>query len=94
MPVSQQRYHAARPERPVNPRVMLALAAIAVVLLAIIIVRFIAFGGTAAEYGAVKSQIDEQRAQIAQLETSSTELQGQIDSMQPVIEQYNASGKK
>lgn len=89
-PSRQAQAHRAK---PVNPRTLLILAAVAAVLLAVIIVRFIAFGGTASEYGAVKAQIDEQNTQMAQLEESSAGLQEQIDSMQPLIDQYNATKK-
>lgn len=94
MSVSQQRYQQARNAKPINPRILLALGVVAIALLAVIVIRFIAFSGTASQYGAVKSQIDQNNAQITQLEESAAQSQAEIDSMQPEIEKYNASGKK
>lgn len=93
MPVSQQNFAQVQAQRskPVNPRVLMVLAAIAVVLIAIIVIRFVAFGGTASEYGAVQDSIKQEQAQIAELEQSNDELQAKMDSMQGLIDEYNST---
>lgn len=92
--VSQQNYDKARRVKPVDPRAILASGVIAVVLTVVIVVRFILFGGVASEYGAAKAAIDEQQAQLTELQTSNGELQAEMDSMQGLIDRYNNSGKK
>lgn len=92
--VSQQNYDKARRVKPVDPRAILASGVIAAILLVVIVVRFIAFGGVASEYGAAKAAIDEQQTQLAELQTSNGELQAEMDSMQGLIDRYNNSGKK
>lgn len=92
--VSQQNYDKARRVKPIDPRAILASGVIAVILLAVIVVRFIAFGGVASEYGAAKAAIDEQQTQLTELQTSNGELQAEMDSMQGLIDRYNNSGKK
>ena len=92
--VSQQNYDKARRVKPIDPRAVLAAAVIAVVLTVVIVVRFILFGGVASEYGAAKAAIDEQQAQLTELQTSNGELQAEMDSMQGLIDRYNNSGKK
>lgn len=92
--VSQQNFDHARRAKPIDPRAILALAIVTVILAAVIIVRFIAFGGVASEYGAAKAAIDQQQTQLTELETSNGELQAEMDSMQGLIDRYNNSGKK
>lgn len=92
--VSQQNYAKARRVKPVDPRAILASGVIAVILLVVIVVRFVAFGGVASEYGAAKAAIDEQQTQLTELQTSNDELQAEMDSMQGLIDRYNNSGKK
>lgn len=92
--VSRQNYERARRVKPVDPRVILGLGVVAVILLVVIIVRFVAFGGIASEYGVAKAAIDQQQTQLADLQTSNGELQAEMDSMQGLIERYNNSGKK
>ena len=89
--MSQQNYAKARHVKPVDPRALLVAAVIAVVLAVVIIVLF---GGTASEYGVAKAAIDQQQAQLTELQTSNEDLQAQIDSMQGLIERYDNSGKK
>lgn len=92
--VSQQNYERARRAKPIDPRMIFALGIIALVLAAVIIIRFVTFGGVASEYGAAKAAIDQQQTQLTELETSNGELQAEMDSMQGLIDRYNNSGKK
>ena len=92
--VSQQNYERARRAKPVDPRMIFALGIVALILAAVIIIRFVTFGGVASEYGAAKAAIDQQQTQLTELETSNGELQAEIDSMQGLIDRYNNSGKK
>lgn len=91
---NRQGYDKGRRVKPVDPRMILGLGVVAVILLAVIIIRFVAFGGIASEYGAAKAAIDQQQAQLTELQTSNGELQAEMDSMQGLIERYNNSGKK
>ena len=92
--VSQQNYERVRRAKPIDPRMIFALGIIALILLAVIIIRFVTFGGVASEYGAAKAAIDQQQTQLTELETSNGELQAEMDSMQGLIDRYNNSGKK
>lgn len=87
--VSQQSYESMRRESPVNSNLALIIAAVAAFLLVILVVRFIAFSGTAAEYGSVKDEIRQETAQTEELDAQNTDLQSEIDSMQELIDQYN-----
>lgn len=79
--------------QPANPTHVIGLAAVAALLLIVLVIRFIVFGGTASDYGAVRAQIDQENEQTFELEVENNELQGEIDSMQGLIEQYNKTNK-
>lgn len=87
--VSHQNYQSMRREKPVNSNIVLILGAVAAFLLLILVVRFIAFSGTAADYNAVKDEIKQESVQTEELDAQNTDLQSEIDSMQELIEQYN-----
>lgn len=88
MPVSQQNFDKAR--KPINPTVLIILGVVAAILVAIIAVRFVLFGSTAAEYESIQANIRQEQTQLDELSTSNTELQEQIDSWQGTIDEYNA----
>lgn len=89
-PVSKQNFEQTRRAHFVNPKVFMALAAVAVVLLAVIVIRFIAFGGTASEYGKIQNELNQERTQLTELQASNDELQSKMDSMQGLIDEYNS----
>lgn len=82
-----------RSTRPLNMSHALIAGGIALVLLAVLILRFVLFSGTANGYNAVNAQIEQENAQTLELEAENNELQAEIDSMQGLIEQYNALKK-
>lgn len=73
-----------------NPNHVLILGAVAALLLLVIVIRFIVFGGTASDYNAVKAEIEQENNQTLELEINNNELQGEIDSMKGLIDEYNA----
>lgn len=91
MPVSQQNFDKAR--KPVNPTALVALGVVAIVLVAFIAIRFILFGSTAAQFEAMQSDIRQEQTQLDELTASNDELQQQIDSWQPTIDEYEARTK-
>lgn len=93
IPVSQQSYVAVNRQKPVKPQVLLALSVLAVALLAIIVVRLVAFGGSAGEYLSLRDSISTTQAQIQELEASDGEMQAQMDAWQQTIDIYNSSKK-
>lgn len=74
-----------------NQTLLFGLVIVAAFLLAILILRFVVFSGTASEYGAVRAEIEQQNDQTLELETQNNELQAEINSMQGLIDQYNAT---
>ena len=94
MPVSQQNYAAVHVVKPVSRNILLALGAIAAALLVIIVLRFVAFGATAGEYGQIRGQIADAQSQAAALEVENAQMQEQLDTWQVTIDEYEARSQK
>ena len=80
---------AMRENTPVNPTITLVLVVVAAILLVVVIGRFVGFGATSAQFNSIQSSISEQRATLAEVESSNNDLQAQMDSMQSTINAYN-----
>lgn len=89
-PIGQQNFTATKRVKPVNPTVLLVLGIIAIVFVAFIAIRFVMFSPTANQYNAAQSSISEQQAQLKTLDSSNSDLQAQMDSMQATIDKYKA----
>lgn len=85
-----QGYGKIQVAKPVNPTVLAVLGIVAAILVAIIALRFVLIGPTALEFESIQSDIRNEQSQITELNESNDELQGQIDSWQTTIEEYNA----
>lgn len=90
IPAGQSSPNRSRPAKPVDQRAIVALAAVAIILLAVIIVRFVFFGSTASQYESIQAEIRQEQAQLDEFESASAELQAQVDEWQPTIDEYNS----
>lgn len=85
-----QDYGKIQVAKPVNPTILVVLGVVAAILLAIIALRFVLIGPTALEFESIQGDIRNEQAQLTELNESNDELQGQIDSWQATIDEYDA----
>ena len=79
----------AKPQKSNNPKAILIMLIVIVVLAAIIGIRWFVNAGTSSELHETNTAISQQQSRLDELNQSNSDLQSKIDSMQSTIDAYN-----
>ena len=79
----------AKPQKSNNPKAILIMLIVIVVLAAIIGIRWFVNAGTSSELHETNIAISQQQSRLDELNQSNSDLQSKIDSMQSTIDAYN-----